>query len=50
VREAFDSGSIEELRTYVNTLPMEEARLYMKKMVGQCRPNPASITAAPFLY
>ncbi|CEG01091.1 Cdc37, C-terminal [Ostreococcus tauri] len=33
MRDAFDSGSVDALKAYVNTLPMEEARKHMKAMV-----------------
>lgn len=33
MREAFDSGSVEALKKYVNALPLEEARKHMKAMV-----------------
>lgn len=33
IQEAFESGSTEKLREYVNTLPMEEAKLHMRRMV-----------------
>jgi cell division cycle protein 37 len=33
MREAFDSGSVDALKKYVNALPLEEARKHMKAMV-----------------
>ena len=33
LQEAFESGSVERLREHVNTLPMEEAKLHMRRMV-----------------
>ena len=33
MRDAFESGSVDALRDYVNALPMEEARRHMRRMV-----------------
>ena len=33
MRDAFESGSVDALRDYVNALPMEEARTHMRRMV-----------------
>lgn len=33
MQEAFESGSVDALRDYVNELPMEEAKKHMKRMV-----------------
>jgi cell division cycle protein 37 len=33
MQEAFESGSIDKLREYVNGLPMEDAKRHMKRMV-----------------
>lgn len=33
MRAAFDAGDVAALKTYVNALPLEEARAHMKKMV-----------------
>lgn len=42
--EAFESGSVDALRDYVNRLPMEEARTHMKRMVdsGLWVPTPGA--------
>lgn len=44
MQEAFESGSVDALRDYVNTLPMEEAKTHMKRMVdsGLWVPTPGS--------
>ena len=33
MREAFDSGSVDALKKFVNSLPMDEARAHMRAMV-----------------
>jgi cell division cycle protein 37 len=33
MQEAFESGSVDALRDYVNALPMQEARTHMRRMV-----------------
>ena len=33
MRDAFESGSVDALRDYVNALPMAEARTHMRRMV-----------------
>lgn len=34
LQEAYDSGDVATLRSYMDSVPLEEAKVIMKKMVG----------------